>query len=115
MYRQRKQCYRNAFLNAEIDPKRFVYCEGFCWHRIGQQIPIRHAWIIARDKPQLALDSTLDKATIYDYLGVPIQQSSIAEFMRENQTFGPVLGWPAFSGSSARQVIEPIADLKTPE
>src|SRR5262249_30048282 len=53
--RKKKSCYMNAYFNAQNDPLRFIYCEGFCGGT--DQCPFAHAWFVDRKQPDVALDT----------------------------------------------------------
>jgi len=125
-FRAPKQCYRNAYCNADTDRDRYSYCEGFCWSgddaqtcrsfvpyplqtmqlRVKSQNlrlyphcrqpclwPFKHAWFIDREKPDIALDATLNQNESYGYLGIPITWECIADAILAEGFHGSVLDY----------------------
>jgi hypothetical protein len=104
-----KQCFRNAFLNVQRDPLRYIYCEGFCWRDVPGQF--EHAWFIDRQMPHLAIDTTLGWSEEYCYFGAPISWEYVSQVMVDNAAYGAVLGWdlqaghPIFTGAHASEKV----------
>jgi hypothetical protein len=75
----KKSCFRNAFLNVDRDPSRYVYVEGYCVGDVGR---FEHAWFVDRQSPELALDSTL-RDERHHYLGVPLNWKYVSDTVFE--------------------------------
>lgn len=82
------QCYRNAYRNVRTDPKRFLYCEGFCYD--GFWFP--HAWFVDRRAPGLALDTTLREGE-YRYFGAPIPWRFVSAAALAEGRYGVLEYW----------------------
>lgn len=87
-HRTAKACFRNAFLNADTDPVRYRYCEGFYLSRFGW---FPHAWFIDRQQPNLALDATSRQDEKYEYFGMPIAWKYVRAALMAEGAFGSVL------------------------
>jgi hypothetical protein len=73
-------CYRNAYLNVEVDPARYVYVEGYVWSKSGA---IQHGWFIDRQAPQWALDTTPHHEEDRIYYGIPLQIEYVRQRVRD--------------------------------
>jgi hypothetical protein len=90
-YRAPKSCFRNAYLNADRDRGRYLYCEGFCWYDGGW--PFRHAWFIDRQAPDEALDTTLTRDEKYRYFGISVSWRSAWAVRRAENGHASVLDY----------------------
>lgn len=74
-FRSVRNCFRNAYLNVATDPTRYTYCEGFCWSEEPGSVlasPLKHAWFIDRQQPNVAIDTTWKRDEEYQYFGMSI-------------------------------------------
>jgi hypothetical protein len=86
----RGRCYRNAFLSVASDPSRYAYVEGYC---LSGSFPIAHTWFVDRERPHLALDTTLPWSEPYRYAGVCLRFDYVNAIVAKRGVYGSAIAW----------------------
>lgn len=98
-----RACYVNATRIAARNSD-YIYCEGLAIPGNLSDLPIglHHAWIIHKDHPEIAIDTTWDKGLAY--FGIPWKIEAVFEIQFETGIFGTMT---SFRSTDVERFLKP--------
>lgn len=81
-YNTMKECYKNAFLLADENPDKYIYCEGVAC----SVIPMHHAWCV--DERGNVFDPTWKEGS--HYVGIPFKIDHVRRTILARKYYGVI-------------------------